>query len=70
MFVDRFTQKVVQPDESLVKQFHRLLDVVSRTDENLAFVIDLVVADLLKFRNPNQQSHMTPPEILLEREDK
>lgn len=53
MFVDRFSEKVVQPDERLVGALHRVLDTLP---DNTALMIDLIVADLLRFHNPRFQA--------------
>lgn len=53
MFMDRWTQKVVQPDANLIKALHSYLDLIPNDDHALA--IDLIVADLLRFHNPQQQ---------------
>ena len=58
MFVDNFTEKVIQPDATLIKQLQLVLDSLP---ENQALIIDHIVAELLKFHNPNRQ-HM--PELL------
>jgi len=64
MYVDRFTEKVIQPDENLVKQFHSYLDMVAITNKQLAMAIDMTVSDILKFKDPNRMNQLTPPEIL------
>ena len=61
MFIDRFTEKVVQPDAQLINQLHKLLDMLP--DENHALMIDYTVADLLRFHNP---SFVTPRQMTIE----
>ena len=65
MFIDRFTTKVVQPDEQLVATLHRLLDMID--DDSHALMIDHCVAQLLMFHDPNIPGRMTPPELLKNR---
>ncbi|ODR25796.1 hypothetical protein BHQ19_10210 [Mycolicibacterium porcinum] len=62
MYVERFSVKVVQPDESIVNQLHHLLDLIP--DDNLALMIDNCVAQLLRFHDPNIHGQMAPPELL------
>lgn len=44
---------VISPDERLVEQLHKLLDMIP--DENHALMIDHTVAEIIRFRNPNRQ---------------
>lgn len=64
MYIDKFTEKVIQPDENLIKTLHAYLDMVAITNENLAMAIDMIIADLLRFHAPNRRSILTPPELL------
>lgn len=68
MYIDRFTEKVVQPDENLIKQLHAYLDMVAITNKQLAMAIDMVVYDLLRFHDPNRKNMLTPPEIINQNE--
>ncbi len=69
MYMDKYTEQVVQPDENLIKQLHAYLDMVSITNEQLALAIDMTVAELLRFHDPNRQSILTPPELIEPRKD-
>lgn len=62
MFMDRFTEKVVQPDAMLVAQLHALLDLIP--DDTHALGIDLCVSQLLRFHDPNVSGRLRPPEIV------
>lgn len=55
MFADRFTERVVQPDESLVNQLHKLLDMIP--NDNHALAIDHIVSELIRFHDPNRQHY-------------
>jgi len=61
-YEDRFTQKVIQPDSSLVNTLHRLLDTIP--NEMVALSIDMCVYELLKFHNPNRPMPFTPKELV------
>lgn len=50
MLHDKFSNTIVQPDLKLVETLHALLNVIS--DDNLAMMIDTVVADLIRCDNP------------------
>jgi hypothetical protein len=52
------TMQVIEPDASLIKQLHAVLDMLP---ENQALIIDHIVAELIRFHNPNRQ-HL--PELM------
>lgn len=62
MLNDFFTQAVIQPDASLIKQLHTILDHLPGPQ---ALAIDHIVAQLLLFKNPNGQlfDEIIPPQI-------
>ena len=65
MLHDKYADKVVQPDLKLVDTLHELLEMIPQ--DNLALMIDLCVADLIRFHNPPNisQASLANPEIIL-----
>jgi hypothetical protein len=61
MLHDKYSDKVVQPDMRAVETLHKLLNMI--TDDRLAVAIDMVVADLIRFHNP--QHGMFEPELIM-----
>lgn len=47
---DKYSNKVIQPDLLMVDTLHKLLDAIP--DDNLAKMIDFVVAELIRCDNP------------------
>lgn len=52
MLRDPYTESIIQPDASLIRQLHSLLDMLN---ENHALAIDHIVSELIAFKNPNRQ---------------
>lgn len=65
MLHDKYADKVVQPDLKAVETLHKLLDMIPQ--DNLALMIDLTVADLIRFHNPPNiaQAALANPEVIL-----
>ena len=61
---DRFTEKVIQPDASLINTLHRLLDTIP--NDEIALSIDLCVSELLRFHDPNRPMPFTAKELIEE----
>jgi len=64
MLHNKYQDKIGQPDLNHVNTLHQLLDLVQ--DDNLAMMIDRVVADLIRCNNPPSGVPLEalPPEIL------
>ncbi len=63
MLHDKYADKVVQPDLYAVETLHKLLDMIPQ--DRLALMIDLTVANLIRFHNPPNigQAVLANPEV-------
>lgn len=62
MYIDKFTEKVVQPDAGLISTLHSVLDTLP---EEKAAIIDITVAQLLRFHDPNIPRRFAQDELIM-----